>query len=195
MRKWTTPRKYLVNINNRGYNVSMNKQILSYTAGLFDGEGYVDIYSATKSKNSKSQNLMLRVVISQKDGGIMNWLEDNFGGYVRMERRNDSWIYRWDIRSKMAEKFLILIEPFIKIKKEQVKIAIAFSKIKGNYLDTLKGSQGFRKLTKNELGERNQLKRRLKQAKKTYIFYHKIVNIGTPTTTKRKDSQVGDVIV
>ena len=32
----------------------MNKTVIAYTAGLFDGEGYVDVYSASTSKASKS---------------------------------------------------------------------------------------------------------------------------------------------
>lgn len=167
----------------------MNITDISYAAGLFDGEGYVDIYNASTSKASKSPSLMLRVIISQKDGSIMTWLEKTFGGSVRMERRIGNWIYRWDTRSQAAKQFLTLIQPFIKIKGEQVKLALQFEEIKGKYLETLKGHQGFRKLTKNEIGKRMAIKNRLKQAKKTYGFYWKTVHIGTntPTTTKRKD--------
>lgn len=161
---------------------------IAYVAGLFDGEGYVDIYQASTSKNSKSPSLMLRVIISQKDGGIMNWLEEKFGGYVRMEKRKESWIYRWDIRSQQAKQFLESILPFLKIKTAQVKLAIEFEEVKGKYLETLKGTQGFRKLTKNEIGKRVEIKNRLKQAKHTYSFYWKTIHISTPTTTKRKDS-------
>jgi hypothetical protein len=162
---------------------------IAYVAGLFDGEGYVDIYSASTSKASKSISLMLRVVISQKDGAIMNWLENNFGGHVRMEKRKENWIYRWDIRSQAAKQFLQLILPFLKIKTEQVKMAIEFEEVKGKYLETLKGHQGFRKLTKNEIGKRLEIKNRLKNAKHTYSFYMKTIHISAPTTTKRKDSK------
>ena len=171
----------------------MNITNIAYVAGLFDGEGYVDIYSASTSKASKSPSLMLRVIISQKDGSVMTWLEKNFGGYVRMERRKESWIYRWDIRSQQAKKFLESILPFLIIKTEQVKLAIEFEEVKGKYLETLQGSQGFRKLTKNEIGKRMEIKNRLKQAKRTYGFHIstktiKPIYISTPTTTERKDS-------
>lgn len=65
----------------------------SYAAGLFDGEGYVDIYRATMSKASKSPSFMLRIIISQKDGKVMNWLKENFGGHVIKEVRTESYIY------------------------------------------------------------------------------------------------------
>ncbi len=163
---------------------------IAYVAGLFDGEGYVDIYQASTSNKSKSISLMLRVIISQKDGSIMNWLEKNFGGYVRMERRKDSWIYRWDIRSQKAKDFLVLMMPYLKIKLAQAKLAIEFEEVKGKYLETLKGFQGFRKLTKNEIGKRMELKNRLKSIKKTYGFYMSkpIHGANTPTTTKRENA-------
>lgn len=150
---------------------------IAYVAGLFDGEGYIDIYKASTSKNSKSPSFMLRVIISQKDGSIMNWLETNFGGSVRMERRKENWIYRWDIRSQAAKRFLILIMPYLKIKTEQAKLALEFEEVKGKYLESLKGHRGFRKLTKNEIGKRIEIKNRLKNIKKTYTFYHKIIHI------------------
>lgn len=162
---------------------------IAYVAGLFDGEGYVDIYSASTSKASKSPSLMLRLIISQKDGSIMNWLDKNFGGHVRMERRKGSWIYRWDIRSQKAKDFLLLILPYLKIKRAQAEMAIEFEEVKGKYLGTLKGSQGFRKLTKNEIGKRMEIKNRLKNIRKTYGFYMKTIHVGTPTTTKRADSK------
>lgn len=165
----------------------MDNNNIAYVAGLFDGEGCVDIYQATTSKNSKSPSLMLRVTISQKDGSIMSWLEKEFGGYVRMDRRKDTWIHRWELRSQKASKFLEMILPFTKIKDRQIKLALEFEEVKGKYLETLKGSQGFRKLTKNEIGKRVEIKNRLKQAKHTYSFYWKTINISTPTTTKRKD--------
>ncbi len=118
----------------------------------------------------------------------MNWLEENFGGYVRMEKRKENWIYRWDIRSQSAKKFLILIQHYIKIKAEQVKLALEFEEVKGKYLESLKGHQGFRKLTKNEIGKRVEIKNRLKTLKKEYSFYFKTIDVGTPTTTKRIDA-------
>ena len=94
----------------------MKIEIKSYAAGIFDGEGYVDIYKASTSKASKSPSFMLRVVISQKDGRIMNWLQNHFGGHVRLETRGINSIYRWDIRSQAAFKFLEVIRPFVLIK-------------------------------------------------------------------------------
>ena len=148
----------------------MNNNIYAYCAGLFDGEGYIDIYSATLSKASKSPSLYLRVIISQKDGMIMNWLQDNFGGYVNKEIRNESYIYRWKIVSKSAQKFLTLIYPFILIKKEQVKLALEFEEMRSKYLNT---HTVFKKITDEELQNRIEIKDKLKKLKKEYTTYIK----------------------
>ncbi|MDE2015919.1 MAG: hypothetical protein KGI72_05350 [Patescibacteria group bacterium] len=159
----------------------MEKEICAYAAGLFDGEGYVDIYNAPLSKASKSPSLMLRVVISQKDGVIMNWLKSQFGGNVALQRKGKYYIYRWSIKSQIAYRFLISISPFVKIKKSQVELAIEFEKTKGRYLDTLKGHQGFRTLSKQEITQRMRMKEQLKRLNKQYAPY---IKNGAATTTE-----------
>jgi hypothetical protein len=151
------------------------EHVAAYAAGIFDGEGYVDIYKASTSKASKSPSLMLRVVISQKDGRLMNWLQDNFGGYVAMSRKDKFYIYRWDIRSQVAKQFLLTIQPFVLVKKEQVDLAIEYENKKEKYLVTLKGSKGFRQLSDDEISIRMEMKETLKKLKKVYAPYIKNV--------------------
>ena len=165
----------------------MNKNILHYTAGLFDGEGCVDIYKATTSKASKNISLMLRVNIAQKDGQVMNFLQDNFGGYVAVDKHNGHYIHRWEVRSQKAKEFLSLIYPFVIIKREQIKIALEFETMKGKYLETLKGHQGFRKLTNDEIKNRLNFKEKLMKLKKLYTPYIKNGENFTATETKRKN--------
>lgn len=105
----------------------------------------------------------------------MNWLQNNYGGNINKEQRKDTYIYRWDIRSKAAEKFLNKILPFVQIKKSQVEVALEFIKLKEGYLTTLKGSQGFRKLSEDEMSRRFELKEKLKSLKKEYKPYIKNV--------------------
>lgn len=165
----------------------MNKNNLCYVAGLFDGEGCVDIYKASTSKASKSISLMLRVAISQKDGQIMNWLQDNFGGYVGINRANGHYIHCWEVRSQKAKEFLSLIYPFSIIKKEQIKVALEFETNKGKYLETLKGYQGFRTLSEEEIKSRIETKEKLQRMKREYTPYIKNGINFTATTTKRKN--------
>ena len=155
--------------------------ISAYAAGLFDGEGCVDIYKASVSKASKSPSFMLRVVITQKQGEIMNWLENKFGGAVQLSKRSDNYIYRWDIRSQAAKRFLLLIQPYVLIKKEQVNLAIEYEERKSKYLETLKGKRGFRTLTAEEIAWRYMMKEKLSKLKGKYVLYAKN---GAATTTE-----------
>lgn len=115
----------------------------------------------------------------------MNWLQNNFGGSVAQGRRDKYSIYRWDIRSKAAQQFLTLLKPYVKIKKEQLDIALEFEREKGKYLDTLKGHQGFRQLSDEEISKRLQIKKMLQEKKREYKEYTKP---SSGTTTKREDT-------
>lgn len=160
--------------------------IAAYAAGFFDGEGYVDVYKATQPKNGKSPSLMLRVVISQKDGKVMNWLVEHFqGGYVLQSRKDTFSIYRWDVRSQHAKRFLETILPYVIVKRKQVELAIAYEKRKEQYLYNQKGSQGFNRLSDEEIKWRLDLREELKRLKKDYAVYTKN---SAPTTTKRMES-------
>lgn len=159
----------------------------AYVAGIFDGEGCVDIYNATQAKASKSPSFMLRASIAQKDGKIMNWLVEQFGGNVQMSRKQEKYyIYRWDIRSQAAKKFLEGILPYSIIKRKQIEFAIEFEERKGKYLYTQKGSKGFNKLSDSEIEWRYAAKERIKGMKREYTLYTKN---GAPTTTKREEAQ------
>lgn len=162
--------------------------IAAYAAGFFDGEGYVDIYSASLAKASKSPSLMLRVVISQKDGKVMNWLTEHFGGHVQLSRKGQYSIYRWDIRSQAAKRFLLAILPYVLVKKEQVILAIEYEQRKETYLYNQKGSKGFNRLTEEEIQWRMETKEKLKALKKNYVVYTKN---SAPPTTKRNDPNKG----
>lgn len=159
--------------------------IAAYAAGIFDGEGSVDIYNATPAKASKSPSFMLRVTIVQKDGKVMNWLQEHFSGYVGVDYHSGHYIHRWDVRSQAARKFLLRILPFVLIKRPQAILALEFEERKQKYLTSLKGSRGFRKLTDEEIKWRYEMKEELKRLKRDYAPYTKD---GAPTTTKRKDN-------
>ncbi len=122
----------------------------------------------------------------------MKWLIDNFGGNVTLSRRDTFYIYRWDTRSQAAKRFLMKILPYSIGKKPQIELAIEFEDKKEKYLYNLKGSQGFKKLSEEEVSWRVQMQEKLKKAKKNYVLYTKN---GTPSTTKRRDTRKSDVIV
>lgn len=154
----------------------MKQEIMAaYTAGIFDGEGYVGIDRISKSTGSKTIHHGIRVVISQKDGLIMNWLKSNFGGNVYQQRNNtDYFIYRWRIHSKKAAYFLETIYPYLIIKKEQVKLALEFvneREVRHSKSRTNKKTGKFLQLSQEECNWRIEMKEKLSKLKKVYTPY------------------------
>lgn len=154
------------------------KEIAAYAAGLFDGEGYVGIDSVCISNGKRRlPHLGLRIVISQKDGAIMDWLKDNFGGNVYRQRNGSQYyIYRWRIHSEKAEQFLRFIYPYVLIKKPQVDLALSFNEEKKKRAkDSVRsGKTGrFTNLTDEELKWRSDKKEEMSRLKKVYASYTK----------------------
>jgi hypothetical protein len=102
----------------------MKKEILSYVAGFFDGEGCISIHRQI----NKYLGYYFRVIIGQSgDRGeqICEWLKANFGGVVHIKKQ--SWT--WEMSSCQACEFLKQIYPYLKIKKDRADIVFEFQKI------------------------------------------------------------------
>jgi len=158
------------------------KENACYAAGLFDGEGYVGIdKTSVSSGKARSVHRGVRVIISQKDGRIMNWLKDNFGGNVYSQRNGTKYsIYRWRTHAEKADKFLRCIQPYVIIKKPQVDFALDFNDerkkrtiIQGRSIKSGK----YLPMTEDEIAWRLQKRDELVALKRDYVPYIKdIVN-------------------
>lgn len=124
--------------------IKLTNEIIAYTAGLLDGEGCIRIESGSGGKRSINVSYWLRVSIANTDKNVILWLKDKFGGtfYTAEHKNNSNWkiCYTWRISSVEACKFLKLIQPYVQIKKEQVKVAIAFQEEKSNFKNPHPGS-------------------------------------------------------
>lgn len=101
-----------------------NKSKLAYLAGVIDSDGCI-----SSQKNSKCRTYRAYVVVIQKDMVLIEWLYSNFGGAVSLvstkrEDRKDYYI-RWQIVGTGMRDLLKQCLPFLVIKKEQAKLAIA----------------------------------------------------------------------
>ena len=103
----------------------------SYIAGLFDGEGCVSIYRAGKPYGNNYRYELL-VFISNNYREPIDWLYKVFGGCIKTRYANieKNWRtnYIWRLNSNQAASFLKIIEPYLRIKHEQAKLAINFQK-------------------------------------------------------------------
>jgi len=108
------------------YNDVMHKQdIIPYTAGIIDGEGYISLvpYSHCKTYNPV-------VKITSTDKVLTDFLLKNFGGYVHKRTfKNNLWknAYCWEQRNKkLVKKFLSLFKDYILIKREHAELVIEY---------------------------------------------------------------------
>lgn len=116
---------------------SLTNEELAYMAGFFDGEGSITIHHNYRpSPRGKSPNHTLQVSIGNTDPRVVTWIAANFGGslVVRREvRENHRGVLQWIARSNDAANVLRALLPFLRMKKEQAQIAIAFQGEKAGY--------------------------------------------------------------
>ena len=106
----------------------------AYAAGLFEGEGCVRINHRIRKSNPKSKTVYHEysefVTISQRDGRMIDWLTENYGGncYLISRKNHDRFssepIYTWTITNSKARAFLDRIVPYLIYKRDQVQAAL-----------------------------------------------------------------------
>lgn len=109
---------------------------LVYLAGLFDGEGTVEVRLAERSNRTPCWTV--RIAITNTDGRVIHWLVDTFGGKVYSPKRvkSNKIVYQWSLSARPNKELIKELFPFLKIKKIQVEMLLEF-------LD-LMGSTGYR---------------------------------------------------
>jgi len=99
-----------------------------YIAGLFDGEGYVNVSETKRNRDSDHSIFMFCVGITNTNLAILEWLSE-FGGTVHKKSKGkDYWsqAYEWRATGNIAQAFLTQIEPFCRIKRELVVQALIY---------------------------------------------------------------------
>lgn len=110
---------------------------VAYIAGLFDGEGNINIYKVERT-SSKGPVYDLTIAIYSTNREVIDWLYGLFGGYVQTKNHlknsgyKSHWkeCYSWRLSSNQAQDFLRLVYPYLRIKKSQADIAIEFQEVK-----------------------------------------------------------------
>ena len=140
----------------------MDKEVLAYVAGLFDGEGSITIGKSNPATYNtlRSPSHWLQVGITNTNKNLIDWLCNTFGGHISNNshcpsRKKQRPCWAWRKNSNEAAFFLKSIFPFSKIKQEQMKLAIEFQeKRKGS-----KGNKGC--LTQQVIQERDDYKQKI----------------------------------
>lgn len=116
-------------------------ELLYYTAGIIDGEGYLGIMKI-KNKNSKTDGYyyVSAVKVASVDKIMCQMLQDQFGGYLSKRihtQPNQRLSYMWEIKNdKQVFNFLKFIGDKLIIKSSQAKVLKEFiefrTKMKNN---------------------------------------------------------------
>lgn len=102
------------------YNIIMYKNIdIAYLAGLIDGEGHFYKPKTVNGRGEHSPQSRMLFVQSQKNNGkeLCEWARNIFGGGITLTRG----MYRWQIVGKKAEELARILQPYLIVKREQVK--------------------------------------------------------------------------
>jgi hypothetical protein len=108
--------------------------VLSYAAGIIDGEGSIKIWVSKIDPKRRGQ-FNLRVNLTSTDKCLVDWFLEKFGGnsYTmdspsRIKFSNRKIGYVWECSRPKILEFLEGIYPYLIIKKQHCKIAIEFRK-------------------------------------------------------------------
>lgn len=111
---------------------------LAYLAGLFDGEGCINIYRIQTIKGfekRKYPRFELSATLYNTHKATIDYFHNLVGGYCKTyNRHNIKWKLGYGVKlsSNQALVFIELIQPYLKIKAKQAEIAIEFQTRKLN---------------------------------------------------------------
>lgn len=109
---------------------------LAYTAGLFDGEGYISILRATVRRKAGPIKWHILVAgMSMTDRPTIERTATVYGGQPILYPYNDRFpthkpIFMWRISNSAALGFIETVYPYLRIKRPQADIARAFQATK-----------------------------------------------------------------
>ena len=109
------------------YNYCMtNKELLAYTAGIIDGEGYIGLIPNSAVRNAFAP----KVKVASTNIKLIQFLKDNFGGHfdpLRNHPGNMKSSGMWTLSNKKHVKpFLMSLLPYLILKDEQAKVIIEY---------------------------------------------------------------------
>lgn len=124
----------------------------AYAAGIIDGEGSIMLLERTGA-------MFGRISVGMSDPEAVFWLKETFDGSIRekVSKSNKRWktIYMWDVNNQSTVAFCKQILPYLKTKKKQATLLIAFYDNKLPKIGT--------RLSVDEVGRRRELKTEMTQ--------------------------------
>lgn len=113
----------------------------AYVAGLIDGEGSVGI-----NHHKNIYTARVDVGMTEKAIEILRLLADSYGGTVQQARpATDTWdaAFTWTVTGRLAQAFLRKIEPLLRLKGEQARIALKVEEIRDGLRQSADGRRSY----------------------------------------------------
>ena len=142
---------------------NINKLELAWAAGIMDADGSITILNSSERKLKNGNRVRypeLRLWLSNYDIKMVAKFKELFGGtyYVVNRRDRRKPIQTWCVACNMAEKALVLLEPYLVTKKEQARLALRFQKEKESRLDIYPRHEEWEERCKYWISEAKKLK-------------------------------------
>lgn len=108
----------------------MESTTLAYIAGFLDGDG--SVFFQIVPRKDYRQKFQIRSSIAfyqmKENAEILEWLKNYFGcGYIR--HRNTGMSDYTIVDSKEVSRILILLQPYVRLKKRQVELGLEICKL------------------------------------------------------------------
>ena len=123
----------------------MEPTILAYIAGFLDGDGSIFFQIIPRKDYKQKFQIRSSIAFYQKTEylEILDWLKEIFGaGYIRNRKTGISDYTIVD--SKEVKKILLLLQPYVKLKKRQVNLGLKIL----DKLDNKKSNEDFLEICK-----------------------------------------------
>lgn len=102
-----------------------------YTSGYLDADGCITIYNRNPTKNNhlKTSIAYPDIHISSINLEIIQYFKYLYGGCITKDMsQHVNPLYNWKPNISYMEEFLLLVQPYLKLKNKQAKIMIDFLK-------------------------------------------------------------------
>lgn len=123
----------------------------AYLAGILDGEGHIGMTTITVGRS-----YTVKISLGMSDFQIPLLFKETFGGNVYYKDKQSYWNPKWkpqalwSVKSRQAERVLIALLPYLRVKKVQAELALEYMSLvtpgRGTYLteERLRRVQMFR---------------------------------------------------
>ena len=148
----------------------MKKIELAYLAGFLDGEGCFTLVKTYRQdvRFDYWGNIQCGMANTPQNREILQWLKNLFGGYYKefpqtekRKLRNQKPVVFWRIVSQSSAKCAKQLLPFLRVKRRQAEIIIAFAKLQEKH----RRKRGL-KFTKAEIEKRENLLQEIRKLNK-----------------------------